>query len=80
MRDIANLAKAWMERCGFPLSFRHRLAALDVAVGSRESTEGERTLLAAACDLIDMLSATPEGRQALRDLGFDPLLQNPKGE
>lgn len=80
MLDIAKLAESWIERCGVPLSSRYRLGALDLAVGQKGSTEGERALLAAACDLIDTLAASPEGRQALRDLGFDPLLQNTKGE
>ncbi len=46
---------------------------MDLAVGTKGLAVEDRILCAAACDLFTALSATPEGRQALRDLGFKPL-------
>ena len=37
-------------------------------------------LLAAALDLRELLAQSPNGRQALRDFGFEPVLQDAKGE
>lgn len=37
-------------------------------------------LLAAAMDLRGLLTQSPNGRQALRDFGFEPVLQNVEGE
>lgn len=78
--SVAKLAAGWMKRCGLSLADRDRLGALDAAIGSRITTPEERVLRAAACDLYDTLCTTPEGRQALLNLGFKPLPQNGKGE
>lgn len=84
MRDLANsvakLANAWMRRSGSSLKVRDRLRAVDAAVGNAGMSTEERVLRAAACDLHDVLYATPEGRQALLDLGLKPLTQDGKGE
>lgn len=37
-------------------------------------------LLAAAIDLRALLAQSPQGRQALRDFGFEPVLQHVEGE
>ena len=37
-------------------------------------------LLAAAIDLRDLLAQSPNGRQALRDFGFEPLFHHVEGE
>jgi hypothetical protein len=78
--DVANLARAWLLRSGFTPKHAPKLTALDMAVGGRNTTTEERVLRAAACDLCDTLRAAPEGRQALSDLGFEPVSQDPKGE
>ncbi len=69
---IAALADSWMRRSGSSLSHRHIHSALDFAVGAEGLSAEDRILRAAACDLYDALSATPEGRQALSDLGLPP--------
>jgi len=79
-KQVARLAERWMRQCGMTLQMRDRLRMVDAAVGRADMTPEQRGLLAAACDLYDMLAATPEGRQALLDLGFEPLPQHPKGE
>lgn len=40
--------------------------------------DAERTLAAATQELLCLLSQFPEGRQALADFGFQPLLENVK--
>lgn len=69
---IAGLADSWMRRSGSSLSHRHIHSALDFAVGAEGLSAEDRILRAAACDLYDALSAAPEGRQALNDLGLPP--------
>lgn len=80
MRDIAAYANGLAGSAGHPLSARRHIRMGDVALRDKEMTPEQRVMLAVACDLYDILCATPEGRDALRDLGFDPLLQNAKGE
>lgn len=80
MRDIVAYANALAGAAGHALSFRRHIRMVDVALRDREMTPEQRVMLAVACDLYDILCATPEGRDALRDLGFDPLLQDTKGE
>ena len=78
--DVVKLVNGWLMRCGFSLKHASRLTALDAAIGGRNTTTEERVLRAAACDLLNTLRATSQGRQALRDLGFDPVSQNSEGE
>lgn len=77
---IAELADAWMRRSGSSLKDRRLISALDGAVGSKGLSVEECVLRAAACDLYDALSASPDGRQALSDLGFKPLPENREGK
>ena len=69
--NAAKLACAWMRRSGSSLKARDRLRAVDAAVGNTGMSTEQRILRAAACDLYDILCASSEGRQALRDLGLD---------
>lgn len=78
--NIAKLASGWMLRSGITPKHASKLTVLDAAIGGRNMTTKERVLRAAACDPHDTLHATPEGRQALSDLGFEPVSQDPKGE
>lgn len=79
---IAKLVAYWFDKSGFaPITLKD-FQAINIAVGSSitTSTPEQRTLLAAAYDLARVLSTTPEGRQALLNLGFEPLSKNTKGE
>lgn len=40
----------------------------------------ESGLLAAGCDLRDLLAKSPQGRQALCDFGFQPFLEHIEGK
>lgn len=79
-RQIAKLSEWWMRRCGSTLQMRNRLRMIDAAIERSGMTPEQRVLLAAACDLYDILAATPEGRQALTELGCQPFSQDSKGE
>lgn len=78
-KELARLASRWMHISGASLKMRDRLHMVDSAVRADTSPE-QRTLMAAACDLADLLATTPEGRNALDDLGFKPLTQDGKGK
>lgn len=41
---------------------------------------GKAGLFAAAVDLRDLLAKSPQGRQALRDFGFQPVLEHIEGK
>lgn len=81
---LLHLAAHWMEQGGIPRLGR-RLAAMTDALpqdpdrfGAR--TAEQRTLLAAGCDLHDLLVHSPQGRQALEDLLAQPIAHNSKGK
>lgn len=71
----ANLVERWMELAGSHISFPQ--AEVDVACMLDNSRTG---LLAAALELRRALAELPEGRQALSDLGFEPVAQHVEGE
>lgn len=75
---LALMARDWMRRAGYELAWRHQIQATDFVFG--DESQEQRVLLAAACDVVDLLAQSPDGRQALRDLGFEPVLQNIEGE
>lgn len=75
---LALMARDWMQRGGWDIAWRHRVQATDLVTG--DAPTPERVLLAAACDLVDLLAESPDGRQALRDLGFEPILQDFEGK
>lgn len=54
-------------------------AAADVARKAADNGP-QAGLLAAAMDLRALLAQSPQGRQALRDLGFEPILEHGEGE
>ncbi|MCO7641902.1 hypothetical protein NJI34_34600 [Pseudomonas sp. S 311-6] len=80
MFEIAKYADGLAKSAGLSLSLCHEVRMADVVLRNEDMTTEQRVALSVACDLRHILCATPEGRQALRDLGFDPLLQNAKGE
>lgn len=72
---LAGLVARWMELAGMHVSFP--LAVAEVAAMGDTSKAG---LLAAALELRDQLGELPQGRQALSDLGFEPVLQSVEGK
>ena len=57
-------------------------ASLRPLMIERCATRGEysRGVLSTIAEVYFLLGDTPEGRQAIADLGFQPLFQNTKGE
>lgn len=75
---LVQLANAWMEAAGAHLLFLRCLRSADLVTG--EDSPAKRALMAAARDLVELLAQTPEGRQALRDFGLEPVLEQVEGE
>lgn len=72
MTALLCLAAHWMEQGGIP-RFGRSLAAMTDALPKESGrfsmrTAEQRALLAAGCDLHDLLAQSPQGRQALKDL------------
>lgn len=74
---LALMAQGWMLRAGVDISWRYKIQATDLVHDDGKSAN--HALLAAACDVVDLLAQSPDGRQALRELGLDPLLQRAEG-
>lgn len=72
---VAGCAARWLSMSGSHIAFP--LHASHVA---QEGGSAKAGLLAAAMDLRDLLGKSPDGRQALRDFGFEPLLQDVESE
>lgn len=72
---VAACAARWLSMSGSHIAFP--LHASHVA---REEGTAKAGLMAAAIDLRDLLTQSPDGRQALRDFGFEPLLQDVERE
>ncbi|MEH3087694.1 MAG: hypothetical protein PGN26_14435 [Xylophilus ampelinus] len=83
LRLLLLLSRRWMQAAGPLLQWRQRMAMTDALASewnSRPRTTEQRALLAAGCDLFDLVASTPQGWQALLDLGFDVVQQEPKSE
>ncbi len=72
---VAACAAHWLSMSGSHIALP--LHALHVA---REEGAAKAGLMGAAMDLRDLLAQSPDGRQALRDFGFEPFLQNVESE
>ncbi len=72
---VAACAARWFSMADSCLAFPS--GAADVARKGDSATAG---LLAAAIDLRALLAQSPQGRQALRDFGFEPVLEHVEGE
>lgn len=70
----ANLCADLFDAGGFHISVPYRPAEVVV----RGDTMKAGSLIAAA-ELRELLGKSPQGRQALRDLGFEPVLQHVEG-
>lgn len=73
--QMANYCAGLFRAAGSHVSFP--LCAVHLAVAGDNSKAG---LLAAAMHARDLLLLSPEGRKALSDLGFEPLLEHVEGE
>ncbi len=72
---IAACAARW-----FVMADSHIAFHLGPSCVAEKGGSAKAGLLAAAMDLRDLLAQAPDGRQALRDFGFEPVLQNVEGE
>lgn len=72
---FANHCATLFEAAGQHISFE--VSSVELAVNGDCTKAG---LLAAALDAREVLASTPEGRQALRCLGFEPVAQKVEGE
>ena len=64
---LLQRAEAWANRAGQSLARRHAWTPATFSVGRRPE---ERALLAAACEVYDLLGATPEGCVLLAELNL----------
>ena len=71
----AACAGRWFSMAGSHIALPAH--ASDVA---QQCDTAKAGLLAAAIDLRDLLAQSPQGRQALRDFGFEPFLHDVEGE
>lgn len=74
MVAVAACAARWFIASGFHIA-ANVTPAHAIAL---ESSKGG--LLIAALELRELLGKTPDGRKALRDFGFEPVLQDVEGE
>jgi len=74
-KALAAMAARWFDAARFSIAFP--CLPSDIA---REGAAASAGFLAAAVELRDLLAQSPQGRQALRDLGFEPVLQDVEGE
>ncbi len=63
---VAACAGRWFGMADSHIAFRHHASHV-----AREAGSPKAGLLAAAMDLRELLAQSPDGRQALRDLGFE---------
>jgi len=87
---LANLAKVWMRNACVPPGIAARVTKSflagcvwhDIKAPEELSRPDavQRAFLAAGCDLVETLALSPEGRQALRDLGFEPVSKDAETE
>lgn len=75
LRGLAATAALWFQLGGSDIALRPQ-------IGCVHSTGGDATdaILAAACDLYDLLALSPQGREALLHFRDQPVLEQAKGE
>lgn len=71
----ATCAARWFSMADTHIAFRTHASSVVERGGTAKAG-----LLAAALDLRELLAQIPEGRQALRNFGFEPLPQDVEGE
>ncbi len=77
LRGLACLVASWFETCGTDISQRPYIRTTTCLSAQTPVQQG---LMAAACDLYDVMSLSPQGRKALLDFRDDPVLEQAKGE
>lgn len=79
---LTRFAESWMEISGCPAQAWASVAHTDVAADRinafNSTTPEQRAFLAAGCDLLGLLTLTPQGREAFNNLISDPLSQDAK--
>lgn len=79
LHALFYLAASWTGNTGSP-SFDRGRYSMTVAIRDPDLSAEERTLLAAGCDLYDLLTHAPQGRQALQDLLSQPIPHHSESE
>lgn len=75
--DMARLAADLFERAGWAIQIPALRPELDIAAAGDTAKAG---MLAAAISLRRVLCQSPDGRQALSDLGFEPVFEHVEGK
>jgi len=75
LRGLACTAALWFQIGGSDMQFRSSMGCARFASGRPTDA-----ILAAACDLYDLLSLSPQGREALLHFRDKPVLEQAKGE
>lgn len=75
LEALLCVASSWFYACD--RSGRHPTSASEIALLGASPSAG---LLAAGCDLRNLLAQSPQGRQALGDFGFQPFLEHIEGK
>ena len=73
---VAHTAAHWVALGGDDARLARQISRAACAA----SPDRTGMLVLAGLDLIDLLGSTPNGREALRDLGFEPVAQHLEGE
>ncbi len=74
LRGLLILCSNWFERAGWVVEARLAVSAADLA----ELPAEKRVFASVACDLHDIVTSTPQGRQALLNLRRKPLAKDLK--
>jgi len=85
LRAVATLASAWIRTAGthpacWPLVTHSEIAGCLRNRAATPTDPVQRTFLAAGCDMLDLLALSPQGRQAIEQLGFKPVSQHAKAK
>lgn len=75
LEAVLAVVSAWFHASD--RSGRYPTSAAEIALLGASANAG---LLAAGCDLRNLLAQSPDGRQALRDFGFQPFLEHIEGK
>ena len=76
---LASTVSLWMELGGIDIRSRS-LCSVSFASCVAGAAPERRALLAAGCDLYNLMMLAPEGREALLDFLDQPVLEHAKGE
>lgn len=83
LHGLCALANEWTRAAGLDLAARDTVLLTRIAYArsiAGEKAPQQLALLAAGCDLVDLLRSTPQGREALRKFCLEPLGEQAKGE